>query len=99
LIERHWRALARREHANEYVAHLRRDTFPQLERIAGFVGASILRRDVGNGIEFLVVTRWNSLQAIQAFAGQDAELAVVPLNVQRMMLEYDARARHYERIE
>ena len=96
MIERHWRGLARREHANEYVAHLRCDTFPQLERIAGFAGASILRRDVADGVEFLVVTRWQSLQAIQAFAGQDAELAVVPVNVQRMMVEYDARARHYE---
>ena len=96
MIERHWRGLARREHADEYAAHLRRDTFPQLERIAGFLGASILRRDVAAGVEFLVVTRWKSLRAIQAFAGQDAELAVVPVNVQRMMVEYDARARHYE---
>ena len=79
MIERHWRGLARREHAEEYV--------------------DPLRRDVARGVEFLIVTRWESLQAIHAFAGRDAEVAVVPANVQRMMLEYDERARHYELIE
>jgi hypothetical protein len=42
------------------------------------------------------VTHWTSLDAIQSFAGADAEVAVVPANVQRMMLEYDRRARHFE---
>ena len=73
--------------------------FPQLDQIAGFVNASILRREDQRGVEFLIVTRWKSLQAIHAFAGKDAEIAVVPANVQRMMLEYDERARHYEVID
>jgi heme-degrading monooxygenase HmoA len=96
MIDRHWRGLAKREFADQYVAHLRRETFPQLERIKGFVDASILRREVERGVEFLIVTRWKSIDAIGAFAGADAEAAVVPANVQRMMIEYEARARHYE---
>ena len=96
MIERHWRGIARPEFADEYVAHLRRDTFPQLKRIDGFVDASILRREVERGVEFLIVTRWQSIDAIRSFAGADAEVAVVPANVQRMMIEYDPRARHYE---
>jgi len=96
MIERHWRGIARPEFADEYVAHLRRDTFPQLKRIDGFVDASILRRGVERGVEFLIVTRWESIDAIRSFAGADAEVAVVPANVQRMMIEYDPRARHYE---
>jgi heme-degrading monooxygenase HmoA len=99
MISRHWRALARREHAEAYVAHLRGETFPQLERIPGFMDATILRRSVERGVEFLVVTRWQSLRAIQAFAGADAEVAVLPEKVDRMMLEYDRRARHYEVVE
>ena len=99
MIARHWRGLARPEYADEYVAHLRRDTFPQLERIDGFVDASILRREFKRGVEFLVVTRWRSLEAIRAFAGEDSEVAVVPANVQRMMFEYDQRVRHYEVLE
>ena len=99
MISRHWRGIARREHAEDYVAHLRSDTFPELRRIAGFVDASILRRTAERGVEFLVITRWRSMEAIRAFAGADAETAVVPQNVQRMMVDYDRRVAHYEVIE
>ena len=99
MIARHWHGLAKPDHANAYVDHLRNDTFPQLARIPGFVDASILKRSVELGIEFLIVTRWKSLAAIRAFAGDDAEVAVVPPEVQRMMVEYDPRARHYEIVD
>jgi len=98
MISRQWRGLARAERADEYVQHLRRDTFPQLARIDGFVDARILRRPLQRGVEFLVVTRWESLDAIRRFAGADAEIAVVPENVQQMMLDYDRRVAHYEEV-
>ena len=99
MISRQWRGLARPERAQDYVRHLRTETFPQLRRIAGFVDASILTRELAAGVEFLVVTRWESLGAIRDFAGLDAETAVVPEEVQRMMLEYDRRVRHYQVVE
>ena len=96
MISRQWRGLAKHEHAAAYVRHLQAETFPALRRIAGFEGASILRRDVAAGVEFLVVTQWESLAAIGAFAGANAEDAVVPQNVREMMIEYDRTVRHYE---
>ena len=99
MISRHWRGLAQPDRATEYEAHLRNDTFPALKRIPGFVDASILKRAVENGVEFLVISRWRSLEAIAQFAGDDVETAVVPANVQSMMIEYDERARHYETID
>jgi MFS family permease len=44
----------------------------------------------------MVITNWDTLGAIHAFAGLDAEVAVVPPVVVGMMHEYDSRARHYE---
>ena len=96
MISRHWKGVAKREEAEHYVAHLKRDTFPKLASLPGFVHASILRREVANGIEFQVVSVWGSLRAIEAFAGADAELAVVPPLAQAMMVEFDRRATHYE---
>jgi hypothetical protein len=55
-----------------------------------------LRRKVKEGVEFLIVTNWESIGAIQEFAGRDFETAVVPEKVQNMMLDYDRLARHYE---
>jgi heme-degrading monooxygenase HmoA len=99
MIARHWRALARSNQAHNYVEHLRTATFPALKRIAGFVDASILRRTVPDGVEFLVVTRWESIEAIESFAGPDPERAVVPPNVIAMMIEYDERVKHFEVVE
>ena len=99
MISRQWRGLARTESAAAYEEHLRRETFPSLGAIEGFIDASILKRTVENGVEFLIVTRWQSLHAIEKFAGGDAEVAVVPETVQRMMIDYDRRARHYEIVE
>ena len=96
MISRHWKGIAKHGQADHYVAHLKRDTFPKLASLPGFVRASILRREVVNGIEFQVVTVWDSLRAIEAFAGVDAEAAVVPPVAQAMMVEFDRRAAHYE---
>ena len=96
MISRHWKGVVKREEAEHYVAHLKRDTFPELASLPGFIHASILRREVANGIEFQVVSVWNSLRAIEAFAGVDAEAAVVPPVAQAMMVEFDRRAAHYE---
>jgi heme-degrading monooxygenase HmoA len=96
MICRYWRGLVRSDCADVYVEHLRSQTFPQLARIAGFRGVSLLRRKLPAGVEFVVETRWDSLDAIVAFAGRDAEVAVVPDAARRLMVEYDLRARHYE---
>ena len=99
MISRHWRGLAKTARADEYVEHLRRETFPQLRAIPGFVSASILRRNVENGVEFLIVTRWESMAAVQQFAGREAGVAVVPRTAQNLMIEYDREVRHYDVVE
>jgi len=96
MISRHWKGLCKRELADRYVEHLQLETFPQLANLPGFVRATILRRKVPAGIEFQIVTLWQSLSAIEAFAGRDIEVAVVPQSVQAMMLSYDQRVAHYE---
>lgn len=99
MVSRQWRGLARSTEADQYVAHLKAETFPQLEAMPGFVAASILRRELAEGTEFLVVTEWQSMKAIEEFAGDDPEAAVVPHVVKKMMLEYDTRVRHYTIVE
>jgi heme-degrading monooxygenase HmoA len=96
MIARHWRALARAERAQEYVVHLQQATLPELRNLPGFISATVQRRDLSQGVEFIVITHWVSAEAIRAFSsGSDVEVAVVPLEVREMMLEYDSHARHY----
>jgi heme-degrading monooxygenase HmoA len=99
MISRQWRGLAKAGCAEAYVKHLQSETFPAIGCLAGFVSASIFRRDVATGVEFLVVTHWTSVESIRAFAGPNAETAVVPPAVREMMIEYDQTVRHYEVVE
>ena len=96
MIARHWRGLVKSDRATDYEEHLRNETLPALEKIRGFLGADILKRNVGNGMEFVVITRWKSIESIQQFAGPDAEVAVVPSKARAMMIDYDGCARHYD---
>ena len=96
MIARHWRGVAKAEYAADYVEHLRAETFPAIRKLPGFVDASILRRSTAEGVEFLIVTHWRSVESIRAFAGEDIEAAVVPQVVQGMMLDYDRVVRHFE---
>ena len=95
MISMAWKGTARRGEADRYVRHLEQETFPQLAAIPGFLGASILRRQVAAGVQFLIVTEWESLEAIRRFAGDDPEVAVVPDAV-RSMMELDTRVEHWE---
>jgi heme-degrading monooxygenase HmoA len=99
MISRHWRGVARASEADNYVRHLQHDTFPHVSRISGFVSASILRRSTEAGVEFVIVTTWQSMDAIRQFSGEAAEVAVVPPAVQAMMLEYDTTVAHYQVVE
>ena len=96
MISRHWKGLCKREDADRYVEHLKRETFPQLATLPGFVRATILRRELADGTEFQVITVWQSLAAIEAFTGRSVALAVVPAAVQAMMVSYDQSVAHYE---
>lgn len=96
MIHRYWRGLAHPKYENAYVDFLRAETVPHLRAIPGFQGISVLKRASAEGVEFIVITRWDRLESIVAFAGTDAESAVVPEQVRQMMREYDARTRHYE---
>jgi len=68
MISRQWRGLAQPHRAQDYIEHLRSETFPALRTIPGFIDASILSRPFGQGVEFLIVTRWNSMEAIARFS-------------------------------
>ncbi len=96
MIARYWRGWARRENAGAYERLLRADVLPGIGRIGGYRGAYLLRRAVGDRVEFATVTLWDSLDAVRAFAGDDYEVAVVPPQARVLLDEFDQRSVHYE---
>ena len=98
MITRNWTGVVKSERADDYVAYMQNDTFKRLAEIKGFINASIQKREVTDGVEFLVVTQWETMEAVQQFAGLAADIAVVPSVAQEMMVRYDPVVRHYREI-
>ncbi|HYG50866.1 MAG TPA: antibiotic biosynthesis monooxygenase [Flavobacteriales bacterium] len=96
MISRNWTGLAKKERAQEYIAHLNNETFPKIRAINGFISARILHREISEGIEFLIITEWESVEAIKQFAGEQYHVAMVPPLVREIMLTYDQEVKHYE---
>ncbi len=95
MIERVWSARTTRDGARQYAEHFRHVVLPELAAIAGYRGAQLMEREQDGAIEVVVVTRWNTLDAIRAFAGEEMDRAVVHDAAAALMTDYDRKVRHY----
>jgi len=96
MIVRSWRGYAERAREDVYPRHLLHNVRPKLEALAGFRGLYLLRRRSGQEVEFEVLTLWESMTAIQAFAGSRPEEAVVEPEAEAALIRFDRSVRHYE---
>ncbi|HEV3009549.1 MAG TPA: antibiotic biosynthesis monooxygenase [Burkholderiales bacterium] len=97
MIARLWSGVARdRRNAEAYLRHLAANVLPALKGIDGHREVRVLRREAGGRVELVVMTFWDSMEAIRRFAGEDAERAVVEPEARAVLVEYDDFVRHYE---
>jgi heme-degrading monooxygenase HmoA len=77
---------------------LKEEIFVGIEKrhIRGFNGIQLLRRDIGDEVEFVTIMLFDSLEAVRKFAGEDYELAVVPEKARAVLSRFDERSQHYE---
>jgi antibiotic biosynthesis monooxygenase (ABM) superfamily enzyme len=96
MITRLWRGWTTTENADPYERFLLGDLFPSMRRIAGFRGADVLRRVDGAEVAFVTLTRFDSLEAIRAFAGDDYETPVLEPEALALLSRYEQRALHFD---
>ncbi|MGB2669548.1 MAG: antibiotic biosynthesis monooxygenase [Candidatus Acidiferrum sp.] len=96
MIARLWSAHTTNSQSTRYLEHFWQSVVPALRKFDGYVSSSVLVRSHGDSVEILVTTVWQSLQAIEAFAGSDRETAVVASEAAALLTDYDRRVRHYE---
>jgi heme-degrading monooxygenase HmoA len=96
MIVRSWRGRTAADGADAYVRHLTEAVVPKLEAIPGFCGITLLRRLDGREIEFVVQTFWESMQAVERFAGLTPEVAVVDAEARTVLSSFDETVLHYD---
>jgi heme-degrading monooxygenase HmoA len=99
MIARIWRGVVRTEDADEYAEYIRDTGFIEYAETAGNRGAHMLRRDEDGRTEFITFSLWDSREAIEAFAGEDIEKAVLYPEDERYLIESEDTVKHYEVVQ
>jgi heme-degrading monooxygenase HmoA len=96
MIARIWTGAVRREDADAYAEYMRETGIAGYAKTRGNRGVWMLRRDVDERTELVMLTLWDSLDAVKAFAGEDYETAVFYAEDERFLIERDLGATHFE---
>jgi heme-degrading monooxygenase HmoA len=98
VISRVWHGYTSPGNADPYEALLKSEIFTGIagRGIAGYKGIQLFRRNLGEEVEFVTVMWFDSLDAVQEFAGEDYEVAVVPPAARTLLSRFDERSRHYD---
>ncbi len=93
-----WRGWTTPGNAEAYERIVRGEVIPGIEarRIPGFRHIDLLRREAGDEVEFVTLMWFDSLDAIQAFVGEDHEVAHVPEAARTVLARFDERVAHFE---
>ena len=96
MIARTWRGSVRAPDAESYVEYLKRTGFAAYAATPGNLGAIGLRRRTADSAKFLLVTFWDSEDAIRRFAGERPERAVFYPEDERFLIERDDHVVHFD---
>ena len=98
MIVRIWHGWTTPGNADRYEALLKEEIFVGIQNrhILGFKSIQLLRRVVGEEVEFVTIMLFDSLDAVREFAGENYEVAVVPEKARAVLSRFDERSQHYE---
>lgn len=96
MIARHWRGWTKPQNADAYETLLKTQVLPGPKKIAGYRGGYVLRGDAGDGVEFVVINLFDSVEAVRAFAGPDYTIAIFEPEARLLLSRIETTAHHYE---
>ena len=97
MIARIWRGTVRSADAEAYAAYMHETGLAAYAATPGNLDARMLRRALADGrTEFVMVSVWDSLEAVKAFAGDDYEQAVFYPEDERFLVTRELRVAHYD---
>jgi len=96
MIARTWHGRVPAEKADAYHAYLLRTGLKDYASTPGNRGVQLLRRTEGGVTHFLLITLWESYEAIRAFAGDDCEQARYYPEDDDYLLEREPFVTHYD---
>lgn len=96
VIARIWHGTTLSSTADDYLAFLQARAVPDYNATPGNLSVDILRREAGRITHFVIVTHWESWDAVEAFAGKDMARAKYYPEDDGYLLGFEANVEHYE---
>ncbi len=98
MIARIWHGWTKPENADEYERLLEYEIIPEIaaKNMKGYRSIEVLRRPLADEVEFITIMRFDSLDLVRQFVGEDYEIAHVPEAAQQVLERWDKRSQHYE---
>lgn len=96
MIARHWTGETLESDADTYGRYLEETGVKDIRATEGNQGVWLMRRVREGKAEFMVLSLWDSLESIKAFAGHDYEKAVYYPEDKKFLLSLSPYVSHYE---
>ncbi len=96
MIARAWVGITREAQAGDYLAYLNRTRVKEQRTQEGNRGVFVLQRVCGGRAEFVLISLWESWEAIRNFARGEIEKEVSYPADKDFLLEFDSKLTHYE---
>jgi heme-degrading monooxygenase HmoA len=95
VVAREWRGRVAPARADEYYQYLL-EGVKKIRSIPGSLGVEVMRRNEASAVEFIVISYWETREAIKAFAGEDIEKPHHLPRDREFLLELPTRVLHYD---
>jgi heme-degrading monooxygenase HmoA len=96
MIARIWRGMTGKDQADDYLAYLRETGLKDYGKTPGHLGAFVVRRDQGEHCDIQIISLWQSMDAVRAFAGENADQSVYYPDDRQYLLDMEPLVRHYD---
>ena len=96
MIARIWRGATAADRADEYLQYIRETGVPDYRKTPGNRGVQILMRTHEGRTDFTIISYWDSMDAIKAFAGDDPEVARYYPEDDEYLIEKHPNAEHHQ---
>ena len=99
MICRMWHGWTSSANADAYESYFKDDLFPRVKReleSRGYRGFHVLRVNCGQEVEFVTLVWFESLEAVQSFAGANYAVPVISDTARKLLSRFDSRCEHYE---
>ena len=96
MIARIWHGRTLTAKADEYERYLNASGVERMLKTDGNQGVEVLRKADGPRTDFVVISYWESIDAVKRFAGKEFEKAVILDRDREFLIEVEPNVLHYD---